>query len=98
MTTSLGCVPLVPNVNISSFYCILFFPGDVKESVGIRHYVDFCNFRLRVLIYEYSFVSHLHQLKSTDCYHPSKCMIRVCFFCFFWRCTNIVFLKLQSKQ
>lgn len=68
MTTSLGCVPLVPNV--ISFYTS--FPGDVKERLfgWDSTLCGFCTSWTLICEDDVNSVSHLHQLKRTDCYHP----------------------------
>ena len=68
----LGCVPLVPNVITGFFICLLL--GDVSEwcSSWYSTLCGFCNFAWGFSVEDLSSVSHLHQLKHTDCYHSSE--------------------------
>lgn len=74
VSASLGCVPLVPKSNplvIASFYARHFL--EMWKSDFFQHYV------VCVILFEgLSLASLLHQLKSSECYHSSECVMDFC--------------------
>lgn len=82
----------------SKFICLFFFffLEIVKEwfccdstLCGCCNFASGCSFMRKIWV----LVSHLHQLKSTDCYHPSyKCMIA-----FILRCTKYCIFEIAKE-
>lgn len=74
VSASLGCVPLVPKSNplvIASFYTRHFL--EMWRSDFFQHYVVFV-----ILFDGLSPASLLHQLKSSECYYSSECVMDFC--------------------
>lgn len=68
------------------------FPGDVKEWFFFQHYVVF------VILFEgLSPASLLHQLKSSECYHSSECVMDFCLLEMHKMLYFLNFCKVSSK-
>lgn len=76
-----------------SQFLYMSFPEDVKVIFSVRFLHDV----VFVVLFEgLSPASLLHQLKSTDCYHSSECLMDFVF----WKCTKyhiFEFCKVSSK-
>lgn len=73
VSASLGCVPLVPKSNplvIASFYTHCFLEMWKSDFFVMWFFV--------ILFGGLSPASLLHQLKSSECYHSSECVMYFC--------------------